>query len=278
MSARKQENFYRRDPLKALHGMIGLSMDEKAAYNTMLDLMYASWKPLRHHDKDDVAFIANWVGCAPQKLNPIIARLIEKGRISRVEIGGRFYLTDAAFEAERAKVKGEKSGRTQENSGEVGEKSGEVEANIPVLDTESEQNQQVVTLEKIREDKTRKETTQLGASAQNGWPEERAEWIDILLAETCCADPNRDIWPRSTVSVVLGWATNGFELQDALAGIHAVMARPNVHPKSWGYFTEAVAQAYVNRTKVIPLPTAANQQSSRPDAWTQAIDNIVGEA
>ena len=187
MTARKQENFYRRDPMKALEGMAGLSMDEKATYNVILDLLYVRWKPLRDHDKADRQFIANWVGCAPQKLNPIIARLIEKGRVVRVQIDGKYYLTDEAFEVECAKVKGtkvrEKSAEVEQKSEEVAENSGEVEKKSPLLDRESEQNHNVAALDKIREDKTRKEVSLSRA---------RALFSEIVKeAGEAMADPSR---------------------------------------------------------------------------------------
>lgn len=151
---KKGENFYRRDPSKALSGMIGLTLEERGVYNTILDLLYSTWRPL----EDDRPFIANWCGCAVQKMNPIIRRLLEKGRLITFKEDGRSYLSDEAFEAERAKVKGAaptRSGRGQkrEKSGEVEEKSAGVGQNPPLLDTETPAKQHVMTLDKNREEK-----------------------------------------------------------------------------------------------------------------------------
>ena len=120
LPVKKTENFYRRDPSKALAGMVGLTLEERGVYNTVLDLLYSTWRPL----EDDRAFIAGWCGCAPQKVNPIIRRLIEKGRLITFEEGGRAYLSDKAFEDERASVKG--VSYTRSGRGQIGEKSGEV--------------------------------------------------------------------------------------------------------------------------------------------------------
>lgn len=150
----KRENFYRRDPNKALSGMIGLSLEERGVYNTVLDMLYQTWRPL----EDDRRYIANWCGCAVQKLNPIIARLLERGRLITFEEGGRTYISDEAFEVERKAVKGSagtRSGRAQvgEKFGEVEEKSARVEQNPALLDTSTEEKQSVTALEKTREDK-----------------------------------------------------------------------------------------------------------------------------
>lgn len=150
----KRENFYRRDPNKALSGMIGLSLEERGVYNTVLDMLYQTWRPL----EDDRRYIANWCGCAVQKLNPIIARLLERGRLITFEEGGRTYISDDAFEAERKAVKGgagTRSGRAQveEKSAEVEEKSASVKQNLELLDTPTTEKQSVRALEKTREDK-----------------------------------------------------------------------------------------------------------------------------
>jgi uncharacterized protein YdaU (DUF1376 family) len=150
----KRENFYRRDPNKALSGMIGLSLEERGVYNTVLDMLYQTWRPL----EDDRRYIANWCGCAVQKLNPIIARLLERGRLITFEEGGRTYISDEAFEAERKAVKGgagTRSGRAQvaEKSGEVEEKSASVGQNSELLGTKTTEKQSIRALEKTREDK-----------------------------------------------------------------------------------------------------------------------------
>lgn len=150
----KRENFYRREPNKALAGMVGLSLEERGVYNTVLDLLYSTWRPL----EDDRGYIANWCGCAVQKLNPIIRRLIERGRLITFEEGGRTYLSDQAFEDERAAVKGGGStrsgrGKVAEKSGEVGEKSAGIEENPPTCRDEDQQKQSDAALDKRREDK-----------------------------------------------------------------------------------------------------------------------------
>lgn len=149
-----KNNFYRRDPQKALSGMVGLSLEERGVYNTVIDLLYTTWRPL----EDNRHFIANWCGCAVQKLNPILKRLIAQGRLITFEEDGRTYLSDEAFEAERNRFKGAsntRSGRAEvgEKSGEVEEKSAGVGENMPVLDTKHDENQSLPAKEKKRKEK-----------------------------------------------------------------------------------------------------------------------------
>jgi hypothetical protein len=198
----KRENFYRRDPSKALSGMIGLSLEERGVYNTVLDLLYSTWLPL----EDDRAFIANWCGCAVQKINPIIRRLIERGRLITFTENGRTYLSDEAFEVERKAVKGggsTRSGRAEvgEKSAGVREKSAGVEENLPLLDTDVEEKRGVTPLEKNREEKSR--SSEANASSEGAgvraidddpfalllavWPASALDHTDVPAARTAFA-------------------------------------------------------------------------------------------
>jgi uncharacterized protein YdaU (DUF1376 family) len=195
---RKGQNFYRRDPSKALSGMIGLSLEERGVYNTVLDLLYSTWRPI----EDDRPFISNWCGCAVQKLNPIIRRLIDKGRLITFEEGGRTYLSDEAFEAERASVKGAASSRSgralvEEKSGEVQEKSAGVGENAGLLDSQTQENQSDARLEKNREEKKHPPTPQGGKRRKpetplpDGCPS--AELIHAMQTEARSEGANIDL-------------------------------------------------------------------------------------
>jgi len=160
---KKRENFYRRDPGLALAGMAGMSLEERGVYNTVLDLLYLTWRPV----EDNAAYIAAHCGCAVQKLNPIIARLVERGKLLRFTEGGQSFISNPAFEAEREAVKGpskSRSGRreaaqnvaqVEEKSGGVEEKSAGVSQNPGLLDIDREEKQPVAALERV--EKSRKE-------------------------------------------------------------------------------------------------------------------------
>lgn len=158
----KRENFYRRDPGASLAGMSSLSLEERGVYNTVIDLLYLTWRPL----EDDRGYIAGHCRCAVQKLNPILNRLVEKGKLILFEEGGRPYISNQKFEDERTDVKGEtdtrsgrkvteKSAGVREKSGEVEEKSASVEKNVSLLGVVIEEKQPVTALDKTRVDKSR---------------------------------------------------------------------------------------------------------------------------
>ena len=69
--------WYKRDPNAALHGMMGLTLEECGAYNTVLDMIYA-------HDgavEDNQRAIARQMGVDPRIWQRLRMRLLEAGKI-----------------------------------------------------------------------------------------------------------------------------------------------------------------------------------------------------
>jgi hypothetical protein len=69
--------WYKRDPRAALTGMMGLTLEERGAYNTILDLIYA------HDGKllDDPETILPWLNCDPRTWKRLRSRLIGCGKL-----------------------------------------------------------------------------------------------------------------------------------------------------------------------------------------------------
>lgn len=65
--------WYKRDPNAALTGMMGLTLEERGAYNTVLDLIYTRDGNL----PDDERFIAGWLSVDVRVWRRIKQRLIE---------------------------------------------------------------------------------------------------------------------------------------------------------------------------------------------------------
>lgn len=74
--------WYKRDPDAAISGMIGLTMEERGAYNTVLDYLYSRDG---NCPSDDV-FWSRAQGCRPQVWRRVRDALIAKGKI-RIEEG-----------------------------------------------------------------------------------------------------------------------------------------------------------------------------------------------
>jgi uncharacterized protein YdaU (DUF1376 family) len=65
--------WYKRDPDAALSGMMGLTLEERGAYNTVLDLLYSRAGNL----PDDDRFICGWLRCDPRIWRRIKQRLVD---------------------------------------------------------------------------------------------------------------------------------------------------------------------------------------------------------
>lgn len=69
--------WYKRDPVAALEGMSDLTLEEKGAYNTVLDLIYARDGKV----DDDDRFIAGWLRCDVRVWRRIKTTLLERGKL-----------------------------------------------------------------------------------------------------------------------------------------------------------------------------------------------------
>lgn len=69
--------WYKRDPDAALAGMMCLSLEERGAYNTVLDLIYSQGGEVL----DDERFIAGWLRCDIRVWKRIRKRLLDLGKL-----------------------------------------------------------------------------------------------------------------------------------------------------------------------------------------------------
>lgn len=234
----KRDNFYRRSPGDALAGMVGMTLEERGVYNTIIDLLYLTWRPL----EDNRAYIAGHCGCAVQKLNPIVASLIAKKKLIQFDEGGVSYLSNPRFEDERSDVKGAtptRSGRAEvgEKSAGVREKSAGVSQNPHSCDDEGQQIPSVTALEreeKRREDKPHKPPK--GASVEDadveavwamGSKASRTRSSKAELAKAMEARVRKGLDAASIRSGVAGYLATDDQTRDDgkfQQGIHRVVA------------------------------------------------------
>lgn len=139
-----RDRFYRRDPLRALQGMSSLSLEERGAYNVIIDLTYLRGRP----PLDDLREMAHEMRVDIRVWRRIRASLISKGRL-RIQAGAivddacldelrrreaeRRALADAGAEGGRKsaaarKMRGSSAGLPPD----VGRTYGEPAANVPV--------------------------------------------------------------------------------------------------------------------------------------------------
>jgi uncharacterized protein YdaU (DUF1376 family) len=121
-----------REHRKALDGMLMLTLEERGAYNTCLDLIYDREGPI----PDDARWLSGWMGVTPRKWAAIRAALIVKGKLYEIAVDAAACLMNkrAAIEIEN---QSERSRKLSENGARGGRKSAETrtkanENNTPV--------------------------------------------------------------------------------------------------------------------------------------------------
>lgn len=107
----KTRPWYKRYPDNFLAGMARLTLEEKGAYNVVVDLMYARGGPIA----DEPRWIAGMCNCSVRKWTTIRARLIDLGKL--VAGDGSLWneramaeLGEAVKEAEKQRENGSKGG------------------------------------------------------------------------------------------------------------------------------------------------------------------------
>ncbi len=79
----KAMRWYKRDPAAALEGMIGLTLEERGAYNTLIDLIYAR----APHGSVDDHLVSKALAIRKQKWLRLKQQLIHKGKVHETEDG-----------------------------------------------------------------------------------------------------------------------------------------------------------------------------------------------
>jgi uncharacterized protein YdaU (DUF1376 family) len=123
-----------REHRKALDGMLMLTLEERGAYNTCLDLIYDREGPI----PDDARWLSGWMGVSARKWFVIRASLIVKGKLYEVSLNGlpslmnqraSIELENQANRARKLRENGAKGGRrVAENEKNDSKNNGEPQA------------------------------------------------------------------------------------------------------------------------------------------------------
>lgn len=103
--------WYKRYPSDALNGMVGLTLEQKGAYNVVLDLIYDRDGPI----PDEERWLAGHCGCSVRKWKSIRDTLLALGKIE---------LIDGLIDQKRARKERENARKTREKLAENGSKGG----------------------------------------------------------------------------------------------------------------------------------------------------------
>lgn len=107
--------WHKRYHSDALAGYLSLSLEERGAYTTLLDLLYDRGRPFPDNDR----LIAGYLGVSPRKARAVVQSLLEKGKLYRTDEGE---LSNRRFDKEMGSAEeiarkhaenGAKGGRTR---------------------------------------------------------------------------------------------------------------------------------------------------------------------
>lgn len=115
--------WYKRDPVAALEGMSELTLEERGAYNTVLDLIYARDGKV----DDDDRFIAGWLRCDIRVWRRIKAHLLKRKKLyleagslrnsrADVEVDRGLSLVASASEAGKASARKKSDVKSNNNN------------------------------------------------------------------------------------------------------------------------------------------------------------------
>jgi uncharacterized protein YdaU (DUF1376 family) len=167
-------HWYKRDPVAALEGMSNLSLEERGAYDTVLDLIYARDGQV----DDDDRFIAGWCRCDVRVWKRIRATLIRLGKL---------YAIDGTLRNSRADVEVDRGLHMVASASDAGTASARKRSvaasnNNKIAPTVVEQTSQLSTTTTTTTEENKKEESSLRSAysvsretISDGWPKDFRE-------------------------------------------------------------------------------------------------------
>lgn len=264
--------WHKRYHSDALTGFQGLTLEERGAYQTLLDLMYDRQEPLCDDTDDRMRFIAGYLGVGLRKYRSVTQSLIQKGKLHRLSNGR---LSNKRFEKE-SKLRQKTSEKHAKNGKKGGEKSGEIRKkrskNNDYVKQTLPENRSLYQKPEVRSQKLETQTTQSAASG--GFSKAAAAAVDVIgdrCLQAMGIDP-KDPTYTGNYGWVTQWLANGWDVEmDILPTIERLTARRRSlgqgMPKSLNFFTEAIGDTHAGRKagqNVVPFSADTRPKQPPP--------------
>lgn len=266
MSDRPWHKRYHSD---ALNGYMSLSLEERGAYTTILDLLYDRWEPLVENER----LIAGYLGVSLRKARSIIESLISKGKIYRTKEGR---ISNHRFEKEL-----ENELKTSRKHAENGLKGAR----------KSHENKK-----KDKENNKRSVAGPDDISGLNQKPEVRNQIIGGGGSACARGDPDQDDFDQvisavgidisKTVSmhwlgseprlIIENWKLSGLSIWEITDEIRSVMRNKHAPPNSLRYFEPAMKRRL--GLKSSPKLEAIECQPRKGQGYAERLDDLYREA
>ena len=270
---------YHRD---ALDGMRVLTLEERGAYQTILDLIYDYGRPIA----DDPRWLAGWLGVSVRKWSGIRDALVLKGKIS---------INDGFISNFRAVLEIEKAVKHSRNLREAGARGGNKSAEKrakPLENNEAEQSPAATVAASEPEASLKLGTGTVHRQDNRPSPLRARAIHDVDLWKARLADATaragktlRGTDPSCRTYTVLRNLCEPASGEpcdwdaDVVPAIDIIASRGRVFD-NWNYIERAAIQNRDRRLAGLPAPQAVSDQPRRtgkPDAGA-AIDRVFGAA
>lgn len=246
--------------------MLQLTLEERGAYNTLLDLIYSRGGPV----PDDDRWLAGWMGVSLRRWKTLRAALIVKGKVFALNVNGVDCLMN-----ERAADELASTAERRRNLAESGAKGGRKRAETcakparNLAETEGKSNENnapaQATLEAplklITYTDTQTETdggVVAREASQDDWPEGSAkDHADKLveLSESPWLDPHKSQGLVLSVGRLAAWKREGASWEhDVLPAVLAGTRNRRSPVSSWTYFDRAIAQSIADNRRALEIP------------------------
>lgn len=212
-----------RDHKAALDGMLMLTLEERGAYNTCLDLIYDRAGPI----PDDARWLSGWMGVSLKRWASLRATLIVKGKLFAINVNGVDCLMN-----ERAAHEIEKQNNRARNLREIGAKGGRNSAKNRV---ETKENNDIAEADAQATLKLKTKTETIGSvSPPNG---------EDTAAEAANVDPNVKAWAEAKALLV---GQGGLSMEAAGRFFGKLLAEYRLEARD---LLGAINEAYANGTR-----------------------------
>lgn len=212
--------YHKRYHSDALAGMMPLTLEERGAYNTLLDMIYDRGGPLIDNER----LLAGYMNCSVRRWRQIREQLLDKGKIS--------INRDGLIDNRRARKEIENSSKTHRKLIEAGAKGGRTRAENEKKPNENSEGEQA------RLKPASSDPQAIRASTRSQKLEERTPKPPQLPADVqAVMEEGGFVSPPADTALLREWLGAGATLeQDILPTVRAVRARLSKPPFKFKVF------------------------------------------
>jgi uncharacterized protein YdaU (DUF1376 family) len=225
--------YHKRYHSDALAGMMPLTLEERGAYNTLLDMMYDRGGPLIDNER----LLAGYMNCSLRKWRQVRDQLLEKGKIVIDRAG---HITNS-----RARKEIENQSKTHRKLIEAGAKGGRTRAENEKNPNENNETEQASLEPSLRHPQAIARVTE----ARSQKPEEvRTPKPPSLPADVrSVMEEGGFVSPPPDLSLLRDWYSAGATLdQDILPTVRRLRKSASKAPFKLQYFDAAIREKLAN--------------------------------